>query len=98
MLERRDPRFRLIYTKENDKSHTIPYQYDPGVDSEESDGYDSDIPLARVGMIKAKPKRYFFIDNTKADTDAKCEKLAFYQFAKRAGGAEGVWSKKCMTL
>jgi len=57
-----------------------------------------DKALAKSALKQARAARAFSIANTKADTDAKCEKLAFYQFAKRAGGGEGVWARDCMTL
>lgn len=114
-MEKEDSRLKLIYTKANDSSHSIEYRYDQDVNSDSdsdsdtgsSDGYESDIPLAKVDLLShclkmrklvERSKDYFFISNTKADTDAKCEKLAFYQFAKRAGGGEGVWARDCMTL
>jgi len=79
---------------------------DSGDDGEEEEGeleYDSDVPLMKVAAIKGKPKETkkdeaSLIANTPNATDKKCEKLSFNQFAERASGGQGVWSKSTTTL
>lgn len=55
---------------------------------------------AVIGVFRARTGEltHFYIEDTEEDTDAKCEKLGFYQFAQRAGRGEGVWRKKSISL